>query len=246
LLPYKYDIITPMNDPKITAVVPCRAGSRRVPNKNTRPFGGFAHGLLELKLRQLDAVPRLDEIFVTTNDPVVVEFIEDFRADIGKPIVLDRRPEEYAADDSLQGLIGYLAATVTADVVAWTHVTSPLFGPALYAAALAAFEREVGAGTADSLMAVDAVQTFALRAGEWISHDSARKRWPRTQDLDKIFLVNSALFVIARPLMARLQDRVGQRPFLFETPAPYGFDIDWEEDFAVGEKLYGALAVVGP
>lgn len=28
---------------------------------------------------------------------------------------------------------------------------------------------------------------------------------------------------------------------MFETPAPYGFDIDWEEDFALGEKLYGAL-----
>lgn len=231
-----------MTIPKITtAIVPCRKGSQRVLNKNTRPFGRFAHGLLELKLRQLDAVVGIDEILVTTNDPIVISFVEHIRETMTKPVILDRRPDEHAADDSLQGLIGYLSDTVDTDVIAWTHVTSPLFGPALYEAALAAYAQARQEGAADSLMAVDVAQTFALRAGAWISHDSTVQRWPRTQDLEKIFLVNSALFIIDKPLMSKLQDRVGHSPFLFETPALYGFDIDWEEDFALGEKLYKAL-----
>jgi CMP-N-acetylneuraminic acid synthetase len=230
-----------MNAPKTTAIVPCRKGSQRVANKNTRPFGDFSHGLLELKLKQLAAVPSVDEIVVTTNDPVVIDTVHCLKDRLDKPIVLDHRPDEYATDDSLQGLIHYLIATVDTDIVAWTHVTSPLFGAGLYQAALAAFTEATRTHSADSLMAVDVAQTFAMRGGIWISHDSAAKRWPRTQDLEKINLVNSALFVIGKPLMAQLQDRVGHRPLLFETPAPYGFDIDWEDDFTLGEKLYRAL-----
>jgi CMP-N-acetylneuraminic acid synthetase len=225
---------------KITAIVPCRKGSQRVAHKNTRPFAGFVHGLLELKLTQLAAVPTLSEILVTTNDPVVINYVESIQNTFSKPLLLDRRPDEHAADDSLQGLIGYLCGTVQTDVMVWTHVTSPLFDAALYEKALIAYLQAANSQTADSLMAVDVAQTFALRGVDWISHDPSVKRWPRTQDLDKIFLVNSALFVIALPLMTRLQDRVGLKPLLFETPTLKGFDIDWEEDFAVGEKLYQA------
>ncbi|MDO9106920.1 MAG: hypothetical protein Q7U57_18410 [Methylovulum sp.] len=230
-----------MPQPKVTAVVPCRKGSQRILNKNTRPFGGYTHGLLELKLKQLDAVARIDEIVVTTNDPIVMAIVEHIRPTLSKSVILDHRPDEYASDDSLQGLIGYLGNTVDTDVIAWTHVTSPLFVPALYDAALAAYAQAKQAQLADSLMAVDATQTFAMRSGVWISHDSSIKRWPRTQDLEKIFLVNSALFVIDKPLMVTLQDRVGHQPFLFETPALHGFDIDWEEDFVLGEALYETL-----
>ncbi|MDO9105000.1 MAG: hypothetical protein Q7U57_08560 [Methylovulum sp.] len=231
-----------MNTTKVTAIVPCRKGSQRVLNKNTRPFGGLQHGLLELKLKQLDAVPRITEIVVTTNDPAVIAIVEAIRTQLVKPVILDLRPDEYAADDSLQGLIGYLADAIDTDVVAWTHVTSPLFTPPLYEAALAAYAQARQTQSADSLMAVDVAQTFALRSGTWISHDSSVKRWPRTQDLEKIFLVNSALFVIDQPLMKALQDRVGLQPLLFETPSIHGFDIDWEEDFTLGEVLYKALA----
>lgn len=230
-----------MSTKKVTAIIPCRKGSQRVANKNTRPFANFANGLLELKLQQLAATSRIDEILVTTNDPVVVAFVESIQGSIGKPVLLDRRPDQYASDDSLQGLIGYLCNTVDTDIIAWTHVTSPLFGATLYDEALGAYALALQNQTADSLMAVDVAQTFALRSRAWISHDSKVKRWPRTQDLEKIFLVNSALFVIEKPLMTQLQDRVGHQPLLFETPSLQGFDIDWEEDFALGEKLYGAL-----
>lgn len=230
-----------MNSKKITVIIPCRKGSQRVLNKNTRPFAGFTNGLLELKLKQLDAVAGIDEILVTTNDPVVIEFIDAIRGHLAKPIILDHRPDEYASDDSLQGLINYLTRIVDTDVILWTHVTSPLFGATHYDAAITAYLEAKQNETADSLMAVDVAQTFAMQSGKWISHDVTVKRWPRTQDLEKIFLVNSALFIIDLDLMTLSKDRVGNKPLLYETPAPFGFDIDWEEDFVLGEKLYEAL-----
>ncbi|MFI3194299.1 MAG: hypothetical protein QX195_00625 [Methylococcaceae bacterium] len=230
-----------MTTSKVTAVIPCRKGSQRVINKNTRPFGGLTYGLLELKLRQLDRVEAVDEIWVSTNDPVVMTAVDAIRVALTKPVILDIRPDEYAADDSLQALIAYLSRTIDSDVIAWTHVTSPFFLPSLYQAALTAYSEAVQKQTADSLMSVDVAQTFAMRLGQWISHDATGKKWPRTQDLDKIFLVNSALFVISQKLMVKLQDRVGQHALLFETPFLHGFDIDWEEEFLLGESLYHTL-----
>jgi len=193
---------------------------------------------LELKLKQLAASGQIDEILVTTNDPVVSTYVQSIQGQLPKPLLLDVRPDRYASDDSLQELIGYIGNIVHTDVIAWTHVTSPLFDASLYDAALQAYQAAKQNHSADSLIAVDSVQTFALRGNQWISHDSSSKRWPRTQDLEKMFLVNSALFVISLALMRERQDRVGEQPLMFETPAPYGFDIDWEDDFFLGKIVF--------
>jgi CMP-N-acetylneuraminic acid synthetase len=58
---------------KITAFLPCRAGSRRVPNTNTRPFADEAEGLLGIKLAQLMATREIDEIVLSTHEPLVIE-----------------------------------------------------------------------------------------------------------------------------------------------------------------------------
>ena len=231
-----------MTTKKVTAIIPCRKGSQRIANKNTRPFGAYQHGLLALKLQQLAVAETIDEILVTSNDPVVISYVLSVQKSLGKPVLLDRRPDRYATDDSLHSLVGYLSRLIQTDTVAWTHVTSPLFTAALYDEAMNAYKKAVNNQEADSLMTVDAVQTFAIRSGQWISHDPQAKRWPRTQDLEEIFLLNNALFVIDLALMQECQDRVGHLPMLFETPAPYGFDIDWEDDFVLGEKLLMALS----
>ena len=49
----------------VIAMVPVRAGSTRVPNKNIRPFADTS--LLELKLRLLKNVQGISEIVVSTD-----------------------------------------------------------------------------------------------------------------------------------------------------------------------------------
>ena len=49
----------------VIAMVPVRAGSTRVPNKNTRPFGGTS--LLQLKLELLKKVVGITRIVVSTD-----------------------------------------------------------------------------------------------------------------------------------------------------------------------------------
>ena len=53
---------------RVAVFLPCRAGSKRVVDKNHKPFGGYEHGLIEIKLKQLLSVESISKIYVSTND----------------------------------------------------------------------------------------------------------------------------------------------------------------------------------
>jgi len=82
------------------AVVPCRAGSERVPGKNVRDFAGRPGGLTALKLTQLKACRRLDRIVVNTDDDEVVReasiIIEHLALHHPGPVALIPRDAEAA------------------------------------------------------------------------------------------------------------------------------------------------------
>ena len=48
----------------IKAFLPCRSGSQRIKNKNTRKFSKFKFGLFQLKVEQLIKVKELSEIII--------------------------------------------------------------------------------------------------------------------------------------------------------------------------------------
>lgn len=60
---------------KITAVIPVRAGSQRVKDKNLRPFAGT--NLMELKIKSLLRVPELDSIIVNTNSDEAARIVDE-------------------------------------------------------------------------------------------------------------------------------------------------------------------------
>jgi len=227
----------------IVLFLPCRAGSERVPDKNTRPFAGREGGLLSLKLDVLEQVGHLDEIILDSNDPKVLAIGEQRLTDwSGRArLTVRARPDVLGrSSTTTDSLIRYALDSVSCDHLAWTHVTSPLITSAQYEEA---FERYLSRDpdTHDSLMAVTPLRTFL-----WRHDDGARPanysqtplRWPRTQDLTPYYEVNSALFIVPRALGTTLGDRIGARPILFEIDRLSAADVDWKEDFALAEALY--------
>ena len=60
----------------INVFLPMRAGSERIPKKNTKTFSGIKGGLCRIKLEQLIQCKLIDSILVSTNDlEVLKEFI---------------------------------------------------------------------------------------------------------------------------------------------------------------------------
>ena len=224
----------------ITAFLPCRSGSQRVPHKNTRPFAGHADGLIGVKLQQLADCQEIDLILLSTNDPEVIEVGTRFAEGCPK-LQIDLRPEHLCrSDTSTDELIEYVPERIENGTVLWTHVTSPMVEAPIYTQMIADYREGIAAGTSDSLMSTNALKTFVWSASGPRNYDRALEKWPRTQTLGKLFAVNSAAFIIDVELMRTTHDRIGQRPLMFEMDEIVGFDIDWEEQLTIAELLYAA------
>lgn len=222
----------------VTAFLPCRAGSQRVPRKNTRPFAGRPDGLLGVKIEQLAACGSIDRVMVSTNDPEVVAIAERFAAASPK-VVIDHRPDALCSSStSTDEVVDYVPTVITSGAMLWTHVTSPFVDAGEYARMVDAYRAAVEAGTHDSLMAVTPLRTFLWNERGPVNYDRAVEKWPRTQTLEPVYMVNSAAFMIDVGLMASMRDRVGNKPWLYEMDEIVSFDVDWEEQFHLAERLF--------
>ena len=67
----------------VNVFLPMRAGSQRVPQKNTRPFAGMEGGLCSLKIKQLLGTKLIQNITISTNDPEVMDIIRRVKPSCG-------------------------------------------------------------------------------------------------------------------------------------------------------------------
>lgn len=224
---------------KISVFLPCRAGSERVPHKNTRPFAGVEGGLLRIKLNQLIACNLVDTIVLSTNDDEVIRIAESLSSE---KIHIDRRPEHLATSSaSTDDLVKYVPEVIKDGAVLWTHVTSPFIDEELYAKAIDQYKEVLQQGDHDSLMSVMALRTFIWNKSGAVNYDRQKEKWPRTQTIEPLFEVDSGIFLADVNIYRNLQDRIGEKPFLFENNDIAAFDIDWEEDFFIAEAIYKQL-----
>lgn len=224
---------------KISAFLPCRAGSERVPHKNTRSFAGIEGGLLRIKLEHLIACDEIDTVVVSTNDDEVIRIAQSLS---NEKIRIDRRPEHLATSStSTDDLVKYVPEIITDGAVLWTHVTSPFIDEKLYAKAINQYKEILLQQEFDSLMSVMALRTFIWNKEGAVNYDRQKEKWPRTQTIEPLFEVDSGIFLADINIYKDLQDRVGKRPYLFENNDIAAFDIDWEEDFFIAEAIYKQL-----
>lgn len=224
---------------KISVFLPCRAGSERVPHKNTRSFAGIEGGLLQIKLNQLIACQSVDTIVLSTNDDEVIRIAESLSSE---KIHIDRRPEHLATSSaSTDDLVKYVPEVIKDGAVLWTHVTSPFIDEELYAKAINQYKEVLQQGNYDSLMSVMALRTFIWNKNGAVNYDRQKEKWPRTQTIEPLFEVDSGIFLADVDIYKNLQDRIGEKPFLFENNDIAAFDIDWEEDFFIAEAIYKQL-----
>lgn len=224
---------------KITVFLPCRAGSERVPHKNTRTFAGVEGGLLIIKLQQLIACEAIDCIVLSTNDDEVIHLAETVSSD---KIIIDRRPEHLATSStSTDDLVKYVPSIISEGAVLWTHVTSPFIDEKIYKEAINAYKNVLDKGEHDSLMSVTALRTFIWNKEGAVNYDRNKEKWPRTQTIEPLYEINSGVFLADIAIYKNLQDRIGKKPFLFENNDIDSFDIDWEEDFFIAEAIYKNL-----
>lgn len=221
----------------ITCFLPCRKGSERVPKKNIRPIGGYRHGLLEIKLNQLLATRRIDHIILSTNDPDVIAYARTLESD--RLEVRPRADELSSSSTSTDQLIEYAGTQVDHGDLLWTHVTSPFLTAQHYDGMIDEYLRRRQEGY-DSLMSVTELRGFLWNGTGPVNYDRSIEKWPRTQTLEPLYEINSAVFLAPIDLYRHRHDRIGETPYKYVLDKIQGFDIDWEEDFLIAEAMLSA------
>lgn len=218
----------------MTAFLPCRAGSERVANKNWKPFAHVKNGLIEIKLAQLLDCSAIDNIVLSSNDAVILEYAE--RLNEPRLTVYERSAELSKNNTETNALFSHAVDLIPEGDILWTHVTSPFATSATYSTIVEKYKEALLKGY-DSLMTTTAHQGFFWYDNQSINYDRQSIKWPRTQTLEPIHEVNSCAFVSSRANYLRYDDRIGERVKLLPISRFEGFDIDWPEDFRLAEVI---------
>ena len=214
---------------KISALVPMRHHSQRVPGKNYRPLAGkpLFHHIIETLLN----VPEISEVVVDTDSEPVMDGVR--RSFPGVKLI--QRPEHLRADNvPMNDILLHDIAQLDSDIYLQTHSTNPLLKAETISKAINAFCSAYP--NKDSLFSVTRLQTrLYYQDGRAINHNPAVLL--QTQDLPPVYEENSCMYLFTRQNLLLRRNRLGERPMLFEIDAAEAWDIDEELDFQVVEFL---------
>lgn len=218
---------------QITALVPMRHHSQRVPGKNYRPVNGKP--LYEHIISTLMDCPGISRIVVDTDsEPIMAGLRQNF-PDV---FIIERHPNLCADECSMNEILTYDTTHVQSDFYLQTHSTNPLLSAETISKAIDLFLRYYP--SYDSLFGVTRLQNRLWdQLARPINHNPAILL--QTQDLPPVYQENSCMYIFTRETLLENRNRLGERPYMFEIDAQEAWDIDNELDFLVVEYLIGKL-----
>jgi N-acylneuraminate cytidylyltransferase len=114
-----------MKNGKLTVVVPVRAGSQRVKDKNIKPFANS--NLLKIKLETLKNVSTIDNIIVNSDSDEMLDIALSYGVSTHK------REGYYASSDCDNSeFFQHIAETTMSDYILCSLVTAPLISTETY------------------------------------------------------------------------------------------------------------------
>jgi len=217
-----------MHNKKVTALVPMKGNSERVPNKNIRLLSGkpVCHWILEALSRS----KYVDEIIINTDSDKIKEIVLAFEL-----VKVIDRPDYLIGDKvSIQPLIAHDIEYAQNEIIFQTHSTNPLLKTETIDAAIEAyFENNE---EHDALFSVTPVQQrFYFKNGKAVNHNP--QHLIQTQLLDPLYHENSCIYIFSRESNRKVQNRLGNNPYYFEMNHLEAADIDEWHDFLWAEFL---------
>lgn len=217
-----------MINTKITALVPMKGNSERVPNKNIRMLKGkpVCHWILE----SISKSEYIDEVIINTDSPKIKEIVSCF--DFVK--VIDR-PDYLLGDKvSIQPLIAHDIEYAKNEIILQTHSTNPLLKTKTIDSAIETYLENNDEH--DALFSVTPVQQrFYFKNGKAVNHDP--QHLIQTQLLEPLFHENSCIYIFSKDVNRKVKNRLGNNPFFFEMEHLEAADIDEWHDFLWVEFL---------
>jgi CMP-N-acetylneuraminic acid synthetase len=209
----------------ITAVVPVRAGSQRVKNKNTRPFAGTT--LLDIKLEMLSRIKTIDKIIVSTDCDNAKAIAKKYGVNIHK-----RDPYYASSECTNSEFFENMANYVDSGSILYAPCTAPLIKESTYYD----FINRYSLNDMKNLVTTSLIKEHLWLDGKPINYEIDKS--PNTQDLPDIMSINYGLSIISRELLLKSKNIVSSNPNFYVLDNLEGVDVDTPLDFKFAEFLY--------
>jgi CMP-N-acetylneuraminic acid synthetase len=215
-----------MSRKKITAVIPIRKGSQRVPDKNFKDFYK-GKSLLELKIESLKEIELIDDIVVNTDSDLAIEIAK-------KLGVSYFRREDYYASSKCTNSEHWenLSQTTDSDFIMHTPCTAPLIKSSTYYDFINRFMLSDN----DSVNTVGLVKDYMWLDNKPLNYDVTKVQ--NSQDLPDVYKLTFGISMISKQLMLKKRNLVGNNPLFYLVDEIEEIDIDTPLDFEFAKFMY--------
>ncbi|MDD5430600.1 MAG: hypothetical protein PHE97_07785 [Candidatus Omnitrophica bacterium] len=211
----------------IVALVPVKASSESIKNKNTRLFGDTS--LFELKLRQLKGVKGFSKVIVSSEDERLLETAK------ANGFNVHRRDPKYSTSTvPMSEVYSYIASQIQGEHIAWVNVTNPLAGPEIYSEAVKIYESLDQ--RFDCLLSACEVKEYLFYNGSPVNFKP--NPWPRSQDLKGVYALSFVINILRREDMVKWGSCVGSKPYFYLLDPVISTDVDFQWNFDFCEMVY--------
>ncbi len=224
----------------ILGIIPAREGSKRVPQKNFKPFAGTT--LTDLAIQQGLSSKYITSLAVSSDSDAVLQLASNYTG-----VTCVKRPEELSKDQSpaidyVRHTLSELENEISFDMVVILQPSSPLRNSSDIDATIQLLLKNPGADSAVSVVKVDhMVHPYKLKVMEqqvllpFIEDEAGRFA---AHELPDIFVRNCAVYATWRKDLETRADVIGKKSVGYVMPAETSVDINEPLDFDFAEFLY--------
>ena len=209
---------------KLTAIIPVRAGSQRVKNKNIKPFANTT--LLDIKIETLKKVQGIDDIIVSSDSQEMLKIAEEHNVNVH---VRDKyfASNEVNNSDFMQNL----STIVDEGHIIYSPCTSPLLSSETITEIVSKYKNN----NLRNIVTVTTQKHHMWLNGKPLNYDPSNA--PNSQDLPDIYSINYGCCILSKDDLYKHKNVVVE-PTFHITNEIESIDIDTEFDFIIAEFVY--------
>jgi len=216
----------------LSAIVPVRAGSKRLKNKNILPFG--ESNLLIHKIRQLKKVRCIDEIIVSSDSDEMLEmaFEENCLTHKRELIFADEKTKSFSE------VVVYLAQNAgSKEHILYAPCVCPLCDENDFTQALNVYQKILLSKEFDSVISIKSFKEYLWDEEKPINYTLGVGHVP-SQNLPDFEVVVNGFYVAPRQKMIEWKYFFGPKPYRFKIDTIHAIDIDTNFDYLCARLAY--------
>lgn len=209
---------------KLTAIIPVRAGSQRVKNKNIKPFANTT--LLDIKIETLKKVQGIDDIIVSSDSQEMLKIAKEHDVNV-------HVRDEYFASNEVNNsdFMQNLSTIVDEGHIIYSPCTSPLLSSETITEIVSKYKNN----NLRNIVTVTTQKHHMWLNGKPLNYDPSNA--PNSQDLPDIYSINYGCCILSKDDLYKHKNVVVE-PTFHITNEIESIDIDTEFDFIIAEFVY--------